>query len=87
MIIQPLKEVVVSSGNVYYSESERSWSIIRLKKEFIAEFQQLRNRLFKTRYVAVVYHSPDLLEKEIKDIVEKKRPLPVLLFFEQELPK
>ncbi len=86
MIIQPTKEVIVSSGSVSYSEGERAWNTVRFKKEFLQEFPQLRNRLFRTSYHAVVYHSYDLLEKEVKDIVDKKRPLPVLLFFEQELP-
>lgn len=80
-----MKQVVVSSGNMYYGEGERSWNIIRLKQDFIKEFPQLKNRRFHTKYRVVIFHSYDLLEKEIKDIVDNKRPMPVLLFLEQEV--
>ena len=85
MIIQPLKEIVVSSGNMVYCDNLRSWKTIKFKREFVSEFPQLQNKRLKTKYLAVVFHSYNLFEKEVSDIITKKKPLPVMLFFEQDI--
>lgn len=85
MIIQPFRQAVVSSGKMDYNESSRAWSRIRFKKEFVNEFPQLRHRRFKTEYSALILHSYELLEREVQDIIKRKGPIPVLLFFSQEV--
>jgi len=87
MILQPLKQVTISEGSVSYSKDVRAWNTIRLRKGFIEDFPMLKNRLLQTSYSMIAFHSYELLEKEIRDIVQKKLPLPVLLFLEQELPR
>ena len=85
MILQPFKKVIVTSGNMSYDNGLRSWNTIRFKRDLVAEFPELYKRSITTKYTAVVYHSYELLEKEMQDIVRKKKPIPVFLFFEQEL--
>jgi hypothetical protein len=85
MILQPYKQVIVSSGCLKYDSTLHAWNTIRLKREFVNEFQELKNRSFKTRYTALIFHSYELLEREIADIVHKKKPIPVLIYFQQEI--
>ena len=85
MILQPFKQVVISTGSMVYDSSLHAWNTVRLKREIVSEFPELKNRSFKTKYTMTVFHSYELLEREIADIVNKKKPIPVLLFFEQEL--
>ena len=84
MILQPFRKVIEASGNMSYDMSLGAWNTIRFRREFVCEFPELNNKSVNTMYKVVIYRSYELLAKEIEDIVRNKKPLPVLLFFEQE---
>jgi hypothetical protein len=66
-----------------YGESVRAWNTIRLKKEFVNEFPDLKNRSFKVKYHVTFQQSYIDLEKQIKKMKKSDMPVPILLLFER----
>lgn len=84
---QPLEsghDVLESEGRISYKEASRAWSLIRIRRELIQEFPQLKERRSAFSYKMVLFRSYKLLEKEIKKMKRKSKPLPLLLFFYKE---
>jgi len=84
---QPLKsghDVLESEGRITYKDTSRTWSLIRIKRELIQEFPQLRERMSEFSYKMSLFGSYSSLEKEIKRMKKKNIPLPLLLFFYKE---
>jgi len=73
------------NGRLNYCESMHAWGNIRLKKELINEFPQLRERRSKFSFKVGYHRSLQELEKEIKSIKSKKwAPLPLLVWLYKE---
>jgi hypothetical protein len=67
--------------------SSRSWNMIRLKKEILDEFMQLRDRRLKASYRMVFYRDPVELFLAMEKIMDANEDLPILLYFEQQWPE
>jgi hypothetical protein len=83
-LLKPAKQTLCVKGKMAYSMSSRSWNTIRLKKEIIDEYPQLRNRRFKAKYRMTFYRDPVELFLAVEKIMDNKAELPILLYFEQE---
>jgi len=71
------------SGKIIYSEGDQAWNLIRLKKEILGEFYQLKEKRSKFSYNMSYYRTYEELEKAIKDM-KKSQALPVLVYFYQD---
>lgn len=67
-------------GKILYSESNQAWNLIKLKKEFLNEFYQLKEKRSKFSYNMIYYRSYEELEKAIKDLKSKDSIIPFLMF-------
>jgi hypothetical protein len=78
------RQVVKISGKVHYSESNQAWNIIKLKKEFINEFYQLKKKRSKFSYEMVFGRTEEEMIEAIKKIINEKNSMPVLMFLYEE---
>lgn len=83
-ILRPAQETLESKGRLSYSEGSQAWSIIKLKKELLQEFPQLREKRSSFSYRLMLFRSYKKMEKAIKEIQKKEQPLPLLLCFYKE---
>jgi hypothetical protein len=73
------RKVIKVKGKVHYSESNQAWNIIKLKSEFLNEFQQLKEKRSKFSYEFVFGRS----EKEMIETMKNAKDggkMPVLMF-------
>lgn len=78
IFLRPWNDRLNVEGNVSYSQGWRAWNIIRLKKDFLDEFPQLKEAQNKIGYKMVFHRTYDDLMEGIQDMKEQKGPLPIL---------
>jgi len=66
-------------GKLMYSESDQAWNTIRLRKEILQRFPQLKEKREAFRYKMNIYHDFEHLLDEIKNMKEKSDIVPILL--------
>ncbi len=60
-------------GRIIYSEGNQAWNLIKLKKEFLNEFYQLKEKRLKVfSYKMLYYRTYEEFEKVVKEIIKKK---------------
>ncbi|MBD3361200.1 hypothetical protein GF358_00220 [Candidatus Woesearchaeota archaeon] len=84
LALRPWYDVLDVVGSVSYDISARSWALLRLKKEFINQFPQLKEKRGKFSYRMVFYNDYKDLKKVVNKMEKNKDPLPILLYFIQE---
>lgn len=82
--LKPKVEATKIEGKLFYSEGDQSWNIIRLKKEVVKEFPQLKEKREKFGYTLVISKSQEEIKKIISE-VEENGAIPILLFFNREV--
>lgn len=79
------KTIVKSKGRMYYKESSQAWCFLRLRKEIIDEFNQLREKYSKFSYDAVYYRTYEELEKALRESKKNGEPLPILMWLIKDM--
>lgn len=75
------KSNIEVEGKIIYSERDQAWNLIRLKKEVLNEFYQLKEKRNKFSYYMNYYRTYEELEKAIKALRKKDNIcLPFLVF-------
>ncbi len=69
-------------GKLSYSEWTQSWSIIRLKRDIIQEFPQLKQKRDTFGYTLVIPKSQEEMKEALSEA--KDKTIPILLFFNKE---
>jgi len=83
-LLTPRKELEIF-GKISYKESLGLWSIIRLKKEIINEFPQLKEKRSRFGYKMNYYRDIAQLENVVKELKKNKdQPMPVLMWLYKE---
>ena len=82
--LKPTSEPIELEGQMTYNIDRRAWSDIRLKKEVISQFPQLRERNKKFGYSLMVCKEFKELEKQVKKIKIEKGVTPLLIWFVRE---
>jgi len=76
------RNIIDIQGKMIYCERDHSWNLIRLKKEILNEFYQLKEMRAKFSYHMLYYRTYEELEKTVKELKKKDNiPLPFLMFF------
>ena len=78
------RKIVKVNGILSYDEALQAWSILRLRKDLINEFNQLKEKRSKFSYELLFYRSYEEFEKATKDLVKKEEVLPILMFLKKE---
>lgn len=82
--LKPREEPIEIGGNMLYSDNQRAWSLIRLKKEIILQFPGLRRKLNKPSYKVMFCKEFKQLEKEIEKAKKDIGIPPLLVWFVKE---
>jgi len=79
---QPItpRRIINVKGKVHYSESNQAWNTIKLKSEFLNEFQQLKEKRSKFSYEMIFGRTEEEMIDAIKKIISDKTLMPVLMF-------
>lgn len=71
-------------GKMIYCERDQAWNLLRLKKEVLNDFYQLKGMRSKFSYHMVYYRTYEELEKAIKGLKKNNVALPFLVFLYEE---
>lgn len=82
--LRPRREKIELKGKLSYRESTGSWSVLRLGKELVSEFPQLKEKTSSFGYKLVFYHEYALLEKFIRKLKKDKEAVPILVWLVKE---
>lgn len=74
------RRIINVKGKVHYSESNQAWNTIKLKTEFLNEFQQLKEKRSKFSYEMIFGRTEEEMVDAIKKIIGDKTLMPVLMF-------
>ena len=74
------RKVISVKGKVLYSESNQAWNTIKLKSEFLNEFHQLKEKRSKFSYEMIFGRTEEEMIEAIKQIIQDKKIMPVLMF-------
>ena len=80
-IISPIQEIVEVSGDMYYSQGNRAWSIIQLKNDILRKFPVLKRRGEKFGYKMVIPQNQEEINKLMLKMQKDHDKIPVLLYF------
>ena len=81
VFLSPHNRIFRIGGRLFYSEGDQSWNTIRMKKELLQQFPQLKEKSSSFSYVMMVPRSQEEMKKLMD---EKKESLPILLFFHKD---
>ena len=77
------RSIIDLEGNIAYAEGFQAWNLIRLKKEIIDEFPQLREKRSKFKYRIVFHRTYEELLKAVKRL-KSDEVMPMLMFLYRE---
>jgi uncharacterized protein Yka (UPF0111/DUF47 family) len=80
-LLRPIHETLRVKGELSYSEGNQAWNVIRLKKDLLKEFPQLKEKRKKFSYKIIMHRSFRELKKEINDLEKEGDAIPIFLFF------
>lgn len=83
ILLSPGSHILEINGKLFYSEGDRSWNILRLRKEVLHEFPELKKRSSALGYKMIIPKSKENFKKILEGM---KESLPILLFFHKEQP-
>ena len=78
------RKVINVKGKIHYNESKQAGSNIKLKRELINEFPQLREKRFAFSYGIMFYRTVEDVNKLIKKFAKKDEAVPLLMFLYKE---
>ena len=77
------RKIINIDGKIAYGEGFQSWNLIRLKKEIINEFPQLKEKRSSFSYKLIFHRTFEELLKEIKKL-KNENVMPMLLWLCKE---
>ena len=84
VILSPSHANVKVEGKLHYSEGAQSWNLIRLRKEVIHEFPELKEKSSKFSYRMIIPKT----QEGFKEILQsEKEVMPILLFLSKNKQK
>ena len=83
-ILSPVKEILKIRGKLSYSESSRAWNVLKIKKDILRIFPQLRDKSNKFAYNMIIPSSSEEAKKKFEELKKFNGKVPILLFFEKD---
>ncbi len=81
VILSPGNQILEIDGKLFYNEGSQAWTIIRLKRELVHKFPQLKDKRSNFGYKMIMHDSLNSLKAMVRDIEKNGGKIPVLLFF------
>ena len=83
-ILQPVRKTLEIKGKIIYREPDQSWNMLKLRRELLAEFPQLKEKRSSFSYQMLFYRTYEEFEKLIRKMKREKLPLPIVLYLVKE---
>lgn len=83
-MLQPWNDKIESEGKVTYHEASGAWNTVRLKRIFLEQFPQLKDKRATIRYKVEFYRNYDQIIETIQKMKQKKAGIPLLLYLYKE---
>ena len=83
-VLQPRRTPLNIKGRISYRECDQAWNLIKLKRELLNEFADLKEKRSRFSYQMMFYRTCEELEAYVKKIKKDGSALPILLFLEKE---
>ena len=68
-------------GKLAYGESSQAWNVLRLKKEILTEFPQLKEKVSQLFYNIMFIKDYKVLINHLLKMEKDNMPLPLLVWF------
>jgi hypothetical protein len=85
-ILRPSRNEIKAKGNMYYQAEDHAWNLLRIKKEILNEFKQLKERMSKFTYNMLFYSEWNEFEKAMRKYRKDGLPPPIMIWFVKEKP-
>jgi len=84
--LSPVRETLEVKGKLTYNEGDRAFTSLKIKKEFLQEFPDLREKIeeFDFVYLMKLHRSFKTLKKEIETMEKDSESVPIVLFLGKE---
>lgn len=79
------RTIIRTKGKMYYKEDNQAWCMLRLRKEILDEFSQLKEKYSKFSYDAIYCRTYEELEKALKELKKTGQPLPLLVWLMRDM--
>ena len=83
-VLRPWYDTLEAGGTMSYDNNAECWNTIRVRKDFVKQFPQLKEKRAKFSYKMQFHASYDELRKSIEKMNKNREPLPILLYLIQE---
>jgi hypothetical protein len=83
-ILRPVEKAIDLQGKILYHQCDRAWSLVRIRKDILNKFPQLREKRARFSYKMILHQNYNELEKAIRKLKRNKETLPILLFLYKE---
>jgi hypothetical protein len=87
IFLAPRRETLTVDGKLFYSESSQAWNVIRLKKEILHEFPQLKEKRGNFGYLMKMPTSYKDIKEIISQLEKNSDTVPILLLFCKNKPE
>lgn len=84
MLLSPMRDVLKITGKLSYSEGDQAWTNLRLKKEILQKFPNLKDKQGSFIYVMKVYDSHKELRKELDHLEKQSGAVPIIFMIGKE---
>ena len=85
--LMPAGEVLKIKGKLFYNDNARAWNIIRLKKEIMYEFPELRDKNLKFGYTMVLPRSAEAMRKHLQEVEKSSTSIPIFIVLNKLPPE
>lgn len=81
IFLTPNSNPLTINGKILYNEGAQAWNIIRLKKEILHQFPELKEKRGSFIYKMIIPRTKEELEEHFKELIESGELIPIFLFF------
>lgn len=83
-ILRPSRKEINAKGKMYYQAEDHAWNLLRIRKEILNEFKQLKERMSRFTYNMLFYSEWNELEKAMRKFKREGLPPPIFIWFVKE---
>lgn len=83
-ILLPLQEVLMIRGKVIYHENAQAHNVIRLSRDVLLQYPQLREKDSSFSYTMILPRTREEVKQQLKNFRKKTKMFPIFLFLERE---
>lgn len=84
-LLTPAQNILTVKGKLFYHESAQAHNIIRLTKEVILQYPQLREKRSSFCYKMIVPRTQEEYREHLKELRRNTNKIPIILFLGRDI--